>query len=352
MDEMWLVVLAVCVAGLGAVAAWVSTPIMSASASLAMVDDATEGVSPHDEAGVKELRAGIVDKAKTTAFPSLMHDEATVDLTLVVPAYKEETRLPKMMEETLPALRQLEREDGVQWEILIVDDGSSDRTSEVAARLVAEHRSGDNLPVRLCRLKQNRGKGGAVRMGMMRSRGRFLLMIDADGATAAPEIIRIYRSGKKLVDDKGHAMVVGSRADAEDGTGSKAKRHGLRALTQWGMRMAVRVIGGVYGIRDTQCGFKLFARNTARVVFPPLHIERWAFDVEVLYLATLQPGGVPTLELPVEWNEIEGSHLEVVSASLQMIRDMLATRLCYTLGIWSKADGARRSGSCGTSSSV
>jgi len=267
-----------------------------------------------------------------------MTEDAQVDLTLVVPAYKEATRLPAMMEETMPALRQLEREEGVSWEIVIVDDGSSDDTSGVAVSYVEEHAAADGtFPVRLCRLNTNRGKGGAVRMGMLRSRGRFLLMIDADGATAAGEILNIYRRGKELVSSDGHALVVGSRAAAEDGE-SKASRDGLRAFTQWGMRMAVRFIGGVSGIKDTQCGFKLFSRNTARVVFPPLHIERWAFDVEVLFLAKSSRAAIPVLELPVEWREIEGSHLEVISASLQIIRDMIATRFCYISGMWSSSD--------------
>lgn len=269
------------------------------------------------------------------AFPKLGLTDPSKDLTLIVPAYKEEMRLPKMMEETLPVLREMESEEGVSWEIVIVDDGSSDDTSGTAVRFTEE--LGPDL-VRVCRLQNNRGKGGAVKMGMLRGRGKFLLMIDADGATAANEISNIYRRGKELRNDRGFGVVVGSRAAAATETGeSKASRDSLRRFTQWGMHMAVRFVGGVHGIQDTQCGFKLFTRASAALVFPPLHIERWAFDVEVLYLATAI-FRMPTLELPVEWMEIEGSHLEVVSASLQIIRDMLATRVCYLTGIWSHKD--------------
>lgn len=268
-------------------------------------------------------------------FPKLGSTDPTKDLTLVVPAYKEAERLPKMMEETLPVLREMEREEGVSWEILIVDDGSSDDTSGTAVKFTEELGSDK---VRVCRLQNNRGKGGAVKMGMLRGRGQFLLMIDADGATAASEISTIYRQGKALRNERGQGVVVGSRAAAAGETGeSKANRDALRRFTQWGMHMAVQFIGGVHGIQDTQCGFKLFTRASAAAIFPPLHIERWAFDVEVLYLATAIFGH-PTLELPVEWTEIEGSHLEVVSATLQIIRDMLATRVCYLSGIWSHTD--------------
>lgn len=93
----------------------------------------------------------------------------------------------------------------------------------------------------------------------------------------------------------------------------------------------------VQTIRDTQCGFKLFNRETARVLFPPLHIERWAFDVELLYLAeTLD---IPMTEIAVRWQEIQGSKLNVIDASLTMLRELVLIRLCYGFGIWKWTDG-------------
>ncbi len=88
----------------------------------------------------------------------------------------------------------------------------------------------------------------------------------------------------------------------------------------------------VRGIRDTQCGFKLFTRRTAARLFPNLHVERWAVDVELLFMA--QSLGIPMTEVPVSWQEIEGSKLGPISASLQIGRDMLRIRINYWLGWW------------------
>jgi dolichyl-phosphate beta-glucosyltransferase len=92
------------------------------------------------------------------------------------------------------------------------------------------------------------------------------------------------------------------------------------------------VLTCVQGIKDTQCGFKLFTRKTAHTLFPSLHINRWAFDVELLYLARVL--GVPVVEASVNWTEVEGSKLDPLTSSIQMARDILRIRLCYTVGLW------------------
>ena len=88
----------------------------------------------------------------------------------------------------------------------------------------------------------------------------------------------------------------------------------------------------VRGIQDTQCGFKLFTRETARKIFPGLHIERWAFDIELLFLC--QMFKIPIAEVPVKWCEIPGSKVEIVSATLMFARDLILIRSCYLFGIW------------------
>lgn len=100
----------------------------------------------------------------------------------------------------------------------------------------------------------------------------------------------------------------------------------------WGFHFCVEFLGGVRGIHDTQCGFKLFTRETAQVLFGNLHVERWCFDVELLYLASLF--SIPSIEVPVNWTEIEGSKLEPLDASVQMFKDLLRIRLCYMFGVW------------------
>ena len=100
--------------------------------------------------------------------------------------------------------------------------------------------------------------------------------------------------------------------------------HGFHAL--------VTVVGGVTGIRDTQCGFKLLSRRAATLAFGALHIERWAFDVELLYVAT--QCGCAVVEVPVTWREVAGSKIDIAADSLQMARDIACVRLAYLAGLW------------------
>src|SRR5262245_2050890 len=99
----------------------------------------------------------------------------------------------------------------------------------------------------------------------------------------------------------------------------------------YGFHLTVAILG-VSGIKDTQCGFKLFSRKAAQLIFPNLHIERWAFDVELIYLA--QNFNVPLAEVAVNWKEIEGSKLSPATASIQMLKDLLRFRFAYMTGIW------------------
>lgn len=99
-----------------------------------------------------------------------------------------------------------------------------------------------------------------------------------------------------------------------------------------GFHAFVIALAGGHGVRDTQCGFKLFTRASALRLFTSQHIDQWAFDVELLYLATKL--NMPIVEVAVNWTEIPGSKLDIVSSSVQMARDILLIRFCYTLGIW------------------
>jgi dolichyl-phosphate beta-glucosyltransferase len=100
----------------------------------------------------------------------------------------------------------------------------------------------------------------------------------------------------------------------------------------WGFHTLIEVMIGTSEIKDTQCGFKLFTRATARRLFPVQHIDRWAFDVELLFLAARF--GIPLVEVPVNWQEIDGSKLDVLTSTIQMAKDIVAIRVCYTLGLW------------------
>jgi len=248
-------------------------------------------------------------------------------VTLVVPAYKEQDRLPKMLDETLAYLKQRAARDArFTWEVLIVDDGSTDNTAAIAMKYV-EKEGVDS--VRLLKLFRNVGKGGAVRRGMIYGRGQYLLMVDADGATRISDLERL-ETNLKEVERNGLGVCVGSRAHLER-SAAVVQRKWYRNVLMHGFHIAVDLIC-VRGIRDTQCGFKLFTRRTAAVLFPNLHVERWAFDVELLFLA--QRLRIPCTEVDVSWQEIEGSKLDPISASLQIGRDMLRIRFNYLTGWW------------------
>mmetsp|Transcript_16759 Transcript_16759/g.19478 ORF Transcript_16759/g.19478 Transcript_16759/m.19478 type:complete len:290 (+) Transcript_16759:1-870(+) len=259
-------------------------------------------------------------------FPSLNTDQSEVTLSVIVPAYNEELRLPKMLNQALGYLsKRKETDKSFKYEVIVVDDGSSDQTSSTALKYTNSY-SADT--VRLLKLHVNHGKGGAVCKGMLRARGKYLLMADADGATFFPDIERLER-GMDVIEKDGLGIVVGSRAHLMDE--SIAERSALRSFLMYGFHFLVNILC-VKGINDTQCGFKLFSRKAAQYVFTNQHIQRWAFDCEILFLA--EKANIPVKEEAVKWKEIEGTKLNVVTASLQMLRDLVLIRICYATGIW------------------
>jgi len=153
-------------------------------------------------------------------------------------------------------------------------------------------------------------------------------MVDADGATKFSDLDRLEQRMKEIEKD-GCGVVVGSRAHLQDE--AVAKRSIFRNFLMYGFHFVVYVLC-VKGIRDTQCGFKLFSRKSCQKLFPNQHIERWAFDVELLYLA--ERFKIPISEVAVNWTEIDGSKLSPFEATVQMARDLLRIRGNYMFGIW------------------
>jgi len=255
-------------------------------------------------------------------FPSLF-DAPTVKLSLIVPAYNEEDRIEVMMDATLKHLES----KAFSYEIIIVDDGSKDRTTEVALRYVREYGA---EKVRVMTLAENQGKGGAVQQGSLHARGEYLLMVDADGATEIKDLDRLMPAMTACEDAKsGYGVVVGSRAHLQEK--AVAKRKWYRSVLMHGFHFLVKALA-VKTIRDTQCGFKLFTRKSARVLFANLNLRRWCFDVEILYIA--EQLGMPLREVAVNWEEIPGSKLKIFEAAMLMGRDLVIVRFCHTLGIW------------------
>ncbi|MEU5578656.1 dolichyl-phosphate beta-glucosyltransferase [Streptomyces huasconensis] len=244
------------------------------------------------------------------------------DLTVVIPAYNEERRLGP----TLDAVRaHLDASDQGEWELIVVDDGSTDRTAEIAAEAAAA-----DPRVQLIRGERNRGKGHALRSGVLASRGRRVLVTDADLAAPIEELDHL---DKALAE--GPTAAIGSRA--RPGATIGAHQHRLRELLGRTGNFLIRSVA-VPGIRDTQCGFKLFDGDRAREAFAASRLRGWGIDVEILQY--FRRAGWPVAEVPVRWSHQEGSKVrpldyvrvlaELTALKARAVRraDLLAT-LCF-----------------------
>lgn len=247
-----------------------------------------------------------------------------IDLSVVIPCYNETKRLGKMLDDAITHLRTTK----LTYEFLIVDDGSSDGTAEYAISLANKYKLPPHT-LRVVQLAKNRGKGGAVTHGILHSRGKLSLFADADGATS-------FRDVDKLVDyfqqdqTQSARIAIGSRAHMVN-TDAVVKRSFIRNFLMYGLHTLVYIFG-IRDVKDTQCGFKMFNFESARKIFPHMHTERWIFDVEVLLLAELQ--GIPIGELPVNWEEVDGSKVNLAKDSIDMAIDLVVTRLAYILGVY------------------
>jgi dolichyl-phosphate beta-glucosyltransferase len=230
-------------------------------------------------------------------------------LSIVIPAYNEERRLPG----TLAAIQQyLQHSPWPEAEILVVDDGSRDGTARMARQL-----SESNPAIRVLENPGNRGKGYSVRRGMLEARSEWVLFSDADLSTPIEELEKL----RQAVVAKDAAIAIGSRALDR----SLIEVH-QSALRENAGRVFNLVMRGLTGLPfwDTQCGFKLFRRDAAQQVFRRQTIERFGFDAEVLYVA--KKLGFKTVEVPVRWAHAEGTKVSMLRDSLDMMLDLFLVR--------------------------
>ncbi|KAK9898163.1 glycosyltransferase family 2 protein [Cystobasidium minutum MCA 4210] len=300
-------------------------------------------------ASERQYRSILSDQARPLPSINDDHDDS-IKLTVIVPAYNEETRLPLMLDEALAHLSKNYSSDA--YEILIVDDGSKDATFSRALEFAKENSDRGGKNIRVVKLAKNRGKGGAVTHGMMHSRGKRMLFVDADGASRFEDLALLEKAMDDMCSDtssNGHtpnglkagvnsgakAIAIGSRAHMVK-TDAVVKRSKLRNLLMRSFHIYLSVLG-IRSIADTQCGFKLFTRSIAREIFPNMHVEGWIFDIEILIIASLldtKSDPVKMREVPIQWREVEGSKMDLIKDSISMAVDLLVIRASYALGRW------------------
>lgn len=244
-------------------------------------------------------------------------------LSVIIPAYNEEKRLPSTLESVHKYLTDSER----SFEIVIVDDGSTDKTKEVVNSFAAEH-----CGLRLITHSPNMGKGYSVREGMMRAEGELLLLDDADGASPIEELLRLEDAIKSGAD-----VAIGSRAKASSETVVNALSHRKHIGNTFNMIVQALLLPG---IQDTQCGFKLFKRSVAQDLFSIAKLDRYAFDVEVLYLARVK--GYEIAEVPINWTNIEGSKINLVTDPVNMLIEIAKIIIGKKMGRYGKLVSSKK----------
>ncbi|HEY7599451.1 MAG TPA: dolichyl-phosphate beta-glucosyltransferase [Candidatus Limnocylindrales bacterium] len=241
---------------------------------------------------------------KETASPPHLPAPA---LSLVIPAYNEALRLPP----TLARIREYLDSQPDGYEVLVVDDGSGDDTVAVAEAVASEWPQ-----LQVLRLPENRGKGAAVREGMLHARGALRAFSDADLSTPIEELPRLRsRLGGAC------QVAIASR----DLPGSDIQLH-QPAWREFMGRTYNRILRLLVlpGIRDTQCGFKLFTAEAAEALFTPLETFRFGFDAEVLVRAHRR--GWEIAEVPVQWRHVEESRVGGIGDALRMLYDLVRLR--------------------------
>lgn len=234
-------------------------------------------------------------------------------VTLMVPVYGT-AQLAEKLVRALPGFRAAAESIGWRFDgCIVVDDGSPNKDEMAAAvRCCGAAPTGD-APLRLIRLDRNRGKGFAVRTGSLAASSAYVLMSDCDMSAPLGEFAALADAAERHPDA---AMICGSRRELSDGGGRGLVRRVLSVAFSVLTRLA-----GTNGIRDTQCGFKLFRMDAMRPVFETLRTERFAFDVELIRRA--RRAGLSVLEVPVKWHGGRRSTLHVMRDGARMLLDLV-----------------------------
>ncbi|MCE5323695.1 glycosyltransferase family 2 protein [bacterium] len=232
--------------------------------------------------------------------------DSHICISVIVPVYNEQTRVTESLGEIKSYLNSKDE----SYEIILVDDGSTDGTLEIARKI-------GNGSTRIVSYEHNMGKGYAVRQGVYAARGEYIAFTDVDLSAPIDQLSKLFSAIEDSYD-----VAIGSRA--VKGAEIPVHQPLYRELGGKALNLAIQMLA-VPGIKDTQCGFKLFKGDAARKIFSKCFINGWGFDVEVLFLA--RKLGYKTAEIPVKWSHMAGSKLHPFRGALRVIADVIRMRL-------------------------
>ncbi|KAI1093607.1 glycosyltransferase family 2 protein [Rostrohypoxylon terebratum] len=325
-----------------------------------------------------EIRAKNDDPTQPDVADTGSIEPAEVRMSVVFPAYNEEDRILPTLKEAVeyldatfgrdphPHLRHSKpvlvararsprrhiqnppSDDLAGYEIIVVNDGSKDRTAQVALEFAREHGLHDIL--RVVTLERNRGKGGGVTHGLRHVRGEYALFADADGASKFADLGKLLEGCEEVVDGAHRGVAIGSRGHLV-GSEAVVKRSALRNFLMRSFHLVLMILTppATSRIRDTQCGFKLFSREALPHIVPYMHAEGWIFDIEMLMLAESAPAvpvlghdgavigsspGIKVAEVPIDWHEVGGSKLNVIQDSVKMAIGLAVLRASWMMGVY------------------
>jgi glycosyltransferase involved in cell wall biosynthesis len=246
-----------------------------------------------------------------------MENKGKIFLSVVIPAYNEEKRLPKTIVEIFDYLSK----KNFSFEVIVVNDGSKDKTAEVVKELIKKYPK-----LELIDNKENKGKGAVVRQGMLKARGGLRVFLDADHSTPISEIEKFIPEFEKGTD-----VAIGSREIK--GAILDPPQPWYRRFVGEGFKWLRKIILGLWEIQDTQCGFKCFRAEVVEKVFPKCKIDRFAFDPEILVLVKRE--GYKIKEIPVYWRNDPDSKVKFKSI-FNMAKDLIRIRLNLILRKYGK----------------
>ena len=230
------------------------------------------------------------------------------DVSIIIPSYNEERRLPPTLLDIVDFFNS--RSDS--YEVIVVNDGSSDATAEVVEKFAKL-----NPTVTLLSLEHNQGKGAAVKAGALSAIGDLVLFADADGSSPIEEFQKLHQAISNGAD-----IAIGSRAMASTDTNVETKWYRKYLGRSFNFVVNLLILPG---IADTQCGFKLFTRDAARFLFQNQTATGFSFDVELLYMA--QRTGMNIAEIPINWTNVPGSKVNLALDAAKMFLDILKFRV-------------------------